>query len=41
MKGYILTHCSVGGSVSASRTFDMTVTLKDGQGEYQFNNINR
>ncbi|RPB27707.1 SSrecog-domain-containing protein [Terfezia boudieri ATCC MYA-4762] len=31
----------VGGSVSASRTFDMTVTLKDGQGEYQFNNINR
>jgi len=31
----------VGGSVSASRTFDMTVTLKEGQGEYQFNNINR
>lgn len=34
---------SVGGSVSASRTFDVTVTLKqsDGGGEYQFNNINR
>lgn len=34
---------SVGGSVSASRTFDVTVSLKqgDGGGEYQFNNINR
>ncbi|KAI5804445.1 hypothetical protein EDC01DRAFT_643438 [Geopyxis carbonaria] len=31
----------VGGSVSASRTFDVTVTLKSGDGEHQFNNINR
>ncbi|CCX32923.1 hypothetical protein FPQ18DRAFT_398685 [Pyronema domesticum] len=31
----------VGGSVSASRTFDVTVTLKGGEGEHQFNNINR
>ena len=31
----------VGGAVSASRTFDITVTLKGGQGEHQFSNINR
>jgi structure-specific recognition protein 1 len=31
----------VGGAVSASRTFDITVTLKNGQGEHQFSNINR
>jgi len=31
----------VGGSVSASRTFDVTVTMKNGEGEHQFNNINR
>jgi len=31
----------VGGSVSASRTFDVTVTMKGGEGEHQFNNINR
>ncbi|KAH0611220.1 uncharacterized protein H6S33_011647 [Morchella sextelata] len=38
-----VTMSRVGGSVSASRTFDVTVTLKqsDGGGEYQFNNINR
>ena len=31
----------VGGAISASRTFDVTVTLKDGRGEHQFSNINR
>jgi structure-specific recognition protein 1 len=31
----------VGGAVSASRTFDITVTLKGGAGEHQFSNINR
>jgi structure-specific recognition protein 1 len=31
----------VGGAVSASRTFDITVTLKAGMGEHQFSNINR
>ena len=31
----------VGGAVSASRTFDMSVTLKNGAGEHQFSNINR
>lgn len=31
----------VGGAVSASRTFDVTVTMKAGGGEYQFSNINR
>ncbi|KAK4984481.1 FACT complex subunit [Elasticomyces elasticus] len=30
----------VGGAVSASRTFDITITLKGG-GEHQFSNINR
>ncbi|KAK3062668.1 FACT complex subunit [Coniosporium uncinatum] len=36
-----LTMSRVGGAVSASRTFDLTVTLKNGQGEHQFSNINR
>ena len=31
----------VGGAISASRTFDLTITLKGGQGEHQFSNINR
>jgi structure-specific recognition protein 1 len=36
-----VTMSRVGGAVSASRTFDITVTLKNGQGEHQFSNINR
>lgn len=31
----------VGGAISASRTFDITITLKGGMGEHQFSNINR
>ena len=31
----------VGGAVSASRTFDITITMKGGSGEHQFSNINR
>ncbi|KAL9036904.1 MAG: hypothetical protein Q9214_005933, partial [Letrouitia sp. 1 TL-2023] len=31
----------VGGAVSASRTFDITITTKNGTGEHQFSNINR
>ncbi|KAI5284217.1 FACT complex subunit [Ascosphaera acerosa] len=31
----------VGGAISASRTFDITMTLKNGMGEHQFSNINR
>ncbi|KAL8860232.1 MAG: hypothetical protein Q9178_003203 [Gyalolechia marmorata] len=31
----------VGGAVSASRTFDITVTMKNGGGETLFSNINR
>lgn len=31
----------VGGAISASRTFDITMTLKGGMGEHQFSNINR
>ena len=31
----------VGGAVSASRTFDITIQLKGGAGEHQFSNINR
>lgn len=31
----------VGGAVSASRTFDITVTMKNGAGETLFSNINR
>ena len=36
-----VTMSRVGGAVSASRTFDVTVTLKNGAGEHQFSNINR
>ncbi|KAF1991934.1 SSrecog-domain-containing protein [Aulographum hederae CBS 113979] len=36
-----LTMSRVGGAISASRTFDLTVTLKGGAGEHQFSNINR
>ena len=31
----------VGGAISASRTFDITIELKGGAGEHQFSNINR
>jgi structure-specific recognition protein 1 len=37
----LITMSRVGGNMAASRTFDITVTLKHGQGEYQFSNINR
>lgn len=37
----VITMSRVGGAVSASRTFDITVTLKEGAGEHQFSNINR
>lgn len=37
----IVTMSRVGGAISASRTFDITVTLKSGMGEHQFSNINR
>lgn len=37
----LITMSRVGGAVSASRTFDITITLKGGQGEHQFSNINR
>lgn len=37
----VITMSRVGGAVSASRTFDITVTLKGGLGEHQFSNINR
>ncbi|KAJ5577720.1 FACT complex subunit pob3 [Penicillium hispanicum] len=37
----VVTMSRVGGAVSASRTFDITVTLKGGLGEHQFSNINR
>ena len=36
-----ITMSRVGGAVSASRTFDITMTLKGGAGEQQFSNINR
>ncbi|TAQ85789.1 hypothetical protein B7494_g5885 [Chlorociboria aeruginascens] len=36
-----ITFSRVGGAISASRTFDITVVLKAGQGENQFSNINR
>ncbi|KAI9891782.1 MAG: FACT complex subunit [Vezdaea aestivalis] len=36
-----ITLSRVGGAISASRTFDMTVSLKGGSGEHQFSNINR
>ena len=37
----VITMSRVGGAVSASRTFDITITLKGGMGEHQFSNINR
>lgn len=37
----LITLSRVGGAVSASRTFDITITMKHGGGEYQFSNINR
>lgn len=36
-----ITMSRVGGAISASRTFDITVALKNGAGEHQFSNINR
>lgn len=36
-----ITMSRVGGAVSASRTFDISILLKGGQGEHQFSNINR
>ena len=36
-----ITLSRVGGAVSASRTFDITIHLKGGAGESQFSNINR
>jgi structure-specific recognition protein 1 len=36
-----VTMSRVGGAVSASRTFDITVSLKNGAGDHQFSNINR
>ncbi|KIW14184.1 FACT complex subunit pob3 [Exophiala spinifera] len=36
-----ITMSRVGGALAASRTFDISITLKNGQGEHQFSNINR
>ena len=36
-----ITMSRVGGALTASRTFDITVTMKAGQGEHTFSNINR
>ncbi len=36
----VITMSRVGGALAASRTFDITMTLKSG-GEHQFSNINR
>lgn len=36
-----ITFSRVGGSVSSSRTFDMTITLRNNGGEHQFSNISR
>lgn len=36
-----ITMSRVGGALAASRTFDITVTMKSGMGEHQFSNINR
>lgn len=36
-----ITMSRVGGAMAASRTFDITVTMKGGAGEHQFSNINR
>lgn len=37
----IITMSRVGGALAASRTFDITISLKGGAGEHQFSNINR
>ncbi|KAL8642125.1 MAG: hypothetical protein Q9228_001150 [Teloschistes exilis] len=37
----VITMSRVGGAVSASRTFDITIATKNGTGEHQFSNINR
>ncbi|KAN0072984.1 FACT complex subunit pob3 [Elaphomyces granulatus] len=37
----VITMSRVGGAISASRTFDISVSLKRGMGEHQFSNINR
>ncbi|KAF9894974.1 FACT complex subunit [Aspergillus nanangensis] len=37
----VITMSRVGGAISASRTFDITVSLKAGLGQHQFSNINR
>lgn len=36
-----ITMSRVGGALAASRTFDITISLKQGGGEHQFSNINR
>ncbi|KAI9695161.1 MAG: FACT complex subunit [Bogoriella megaspora] len=36
-----ITMSRVGGAVSASRTFDIAITMKNGAAEHQFSNINR
>ncbi|KAF2756321.1 SSrecog-domain-containing protein [Pseudovirgaria hyperparasitica] len=36
-----ITMSRVGGAVSASRTFDLLITMKNGAQEHQFSNINR
>ena len=36
-----ITMSRVGGALAASRTFDITITMKSGMGEHQFSNINR
>lgn len=36
-----ITLSRVGGAMAASRTFDMSITMKKDGGEYQFSNINR
>jgi structure-specific recognition protein 1 len=35
------TFSRVGGALAASRTFDVTIKLKEGRGEHQFSNVNR
>lgn len=37
----LITMSRMGGKISASRTFDITMTLKNNEGEHQFSNINR
>ena len=36
-----VTMSRVGGAMAASRTFDITFTMKNGMAEHQFSNINR